>query len=227
MNPENNNTSQEKKNQVVIDFLDEDPVIPGQLFCVLSFLSPEGIKNCSMRGVKIRGVYKSQEEAERKCTELRKIDKYFDIYVCEVGKWCAWDDADKSYNQEYNNKQLNDLMKSYKENKDKSSLLYEQRKNELMRGKYEEKRKNKLKQKLEKKTQPTLVKTSIVSKDDEPQERTLEEIKKESEIQQQKIELVKNELIKEKKDLNKEKKVVVDMEERMKKISDIYDKLNH
>ena len=35
-----------------IDFLKEDPALPNQKYVLLSFLSPEGIKNCKVRGLK-------------------------------------------------------------------------------------------------------------------------------------------------------------------------------
>ena len=49
-----------------IDYLTEDEVINNKLYVCMSFLSPEGIKNCSVRGLKIRGVYKTQEEANKR-----------------------------------------------------------------------------------------------------------------------------------------------------------------
>jgi hypothetical protein len=50
-------------NTSTIDHLTEDEPIQGQLFVCLSFLSPEGIKNCSLRGVKFRGAFPTYETA--------------------------------------------------------------------------------------------------------------------------------------------------------------------
>ena len=49
-------------------------------------LSPEGIRNCNVRGLKIRGVYNTQEEANKRAEYLQKIDPNFHVFVGEVGK---------------------------------------------------------------------------------------------------------------------------------------------
>ena len=43
------------------------------------------------QGLKIRGVFQTQEEAEMKCKKLREIDPNHDIYVGPVGMWIPWD----------------------------------------------------------------------------------------------------------------------------------------
>ena len=40
-----------------------------------------------MRGIKVRGVFDSQEEAEMKCKMLRENDNSHDVYVGQVGLW--------------------------------------------------------------------------------------------------------------------------------------------
>lgn len=99
-----------------IDNLDEDPPIPGQKFACVSFISPEGLKNCSTRGLKIRGVYGSLDEARTACASLSKRDKYFDIFVCEIGKWCPWDPKPQQVEETiHKNKTQNKLMKGLQE----------------------------------------------------------------------------------------------------------------
>lgn len=112
-----------------IDNLDEDPVIKRQQFACISFVSPEGVMNTSIRAVKIRGVYESHEEAIKRCEELKNIDKYFDVFVGEVGKWLAWDPdphtcentiyrdekQDKIMKQNLNNNKMNELVGRKKE----------------------------------------------------------------------------------------------------------------
>lgn len=99
-----------------IDCLDEDPVILGQKFACVSFISPEGVMNCKIRGIKIRGVYGSYDEAKSACAKINKIDKYFDVFVCEVGKWCPWDPTpDQIKETVYGNKTQNKVMQSLKQ----------------------------------------------------------------------------------------------------------------
>jgi len=45
----------------------------------------------SVRGVKIRGVFSTQEEAEMKCKSLRENDPNHDIFVGPIGQWLSWD----------------------------------------------------------------------------------------------------------------------------------------
>ena len=123
------------KEGTAIDYLDEDDPIPGQLFYCISFLSPEGIRNCTTRGVKIRGVYSSYEQACDRCKELQEKDGDFDVHVGEMGKWLAWDpDPNSAKDQVYQEKELNDLMKGYKENLSKATKMQEQRKGDMIKN---------------------------------------------------------------------------------------------
>lgn len=82
----------------------------------------------SMRGVKIRGVYGNTKEAELKAKKLQTKDKYHNIFMGEVGKWTPWDPSPNDVkDQEYNNDQLNTLMKKYKENEDSREKFFEER----------------------------------------------------------------------------------------------------
>src|SRR3989304_5647810 len=113
-------TSTPTQNTKYIDYLTEDTPIPGQLWVCVSFLSPEGIKNCSVRGLKVRGVYGTHQEADNRAKELQKLDPDFNVFVGEVGKWLAWDpDPNDVQDSVYQEKELNDLMKGYKDNLEK------------------------------------------------------------------------------------------------------------
>jgi thymidylate synthase len=80
----------------------------------------------SMRGVKVRGVYGNPKEAEIKAKKLQSKDKYHNIFLGEVGKWTPWDPSPNEVkDQEYNNDQLNNLMKKYKENEDSREKFFE------------------------------------------------------------------------------------------------------
>jgi hypothetical protein len=82
----------------------------------------------SIRGVKVRGVYGNPKEAELKAKKLQSKDKYHNIFLGEVGKWTPWDPSPNEIkDQEYNNDQLNNLMKKYKENEDSREQFFEER----------------------------------------------------------------------------------------------------
>lgn len=73
------------------DNLDEDDPIKGQEYCILSFMSPEGIMNCNVRAVKFRGAFPTLAAAEKYASELEKKEKYFKIFCGESGKWLDFD----------------------------------------------------------------------------------------------------------------------------------------
>ncbi len=73
----------------------------------------------SVRGLKIRGTYSTQEEAVARTKKLQKNDPIHNIYVGEVGKWLPWDPKPHEVsNQEYANEELNSLMKAYNKNEE-------------------------------------------------------------------------------------------------------------
>lgn len=64
----------------------------------------------SVRGLKLRGVFSTQEEAEMRCKKLRDIDPTHDIFVGPVGMWIPWDpDAYKTGRIEFMEEELNQL----------------------------------------------------------------------------------------------------------------------
>jgi hypothetical protein len=81
----------------------------------------------SVRGLKVRGSYGTQEEASSRARKLQRNDPIHNIYVAEVGKWLAWDpNPNNVKDQEYQNDELNTLMKAYKENEEKREEFYKQ-----------------------------------------------------------------------------------------------------
>lgn len=81
----------------------------------------------SVRGVKIRGSYDSYREAEVRAKVLQRTDPTFDVFVGQVGYWLPWDpDAHNVDKQEYQNEQLNKLVKEYKDNEVKKDIFYQE-----------------------------------------------------------------------------------------------------
>lgn len=82
----------------------------------------------TIRGLKVRGVFGNVKEAEIKAKKLQNKDKYHNIFMADVGKWTPWDPSPHEVkDQEYNNDQLNTLMKKYRENEDSREQFFEQR----------------------------------------------------------------------------------------------------
>ena len=122
-------------NTKYIDYLSEDNMITNQQWVCISFLSPEGIKNCSVRGVKIRGSYPTRELANERAKELQETDPDFHVFVGEVGKWLAWDpDVNSVEENVHANEELNKLAHAYKDNLKKKDKLYHQRTKDLQKN---------------------------------------------------------------------------------------------
>jgi vacuolar-type H+-ATPase subunit I/STV1 len=82
----------------------------------------------SIRGLKVRGSFSTQEEAEMKCKSLREKDPNHDIYVGPVGVWIPWDpDAYKTGRVEYLEEELNALHKEKMKNEELAKKNFEER----------------------------------------------------------------------------------------------------
>jgi hypothetical protein len=125
------------------DFLDEDPQTLGQKYCVLSYTLPDpkkdnkGKQRCGFDTpmIKVRGSYSTFEECEARIEKLKAVDKYFHMYVANVGQWgpLLSDEQHKEAgtNAVFMNKDMNDFMKGYKDSQDTKNAEFEKRKNDL------------------------------------------------------------------------------------------------
>lgn len=88
----------------------------------------------SIRGIKIRGSFPSQEEAELRCKILRKVDPNHDVYVGPVGMWIPFHpDAYKTGRVEYMEETLNELMSEKEKNEEQAKNEFEYRVKETKR----------------------------------------------------------------------------------------------
>lgn len=101
----------------------------------------------TVRGLKVRGVFDTRREAEVRSKVLRRLDPSHHIYIGQVGFWLPWDPKpDDVAESEYQESQLNELMKKKLENEQMKNMHWEEekRKNvEHMKKKAEEARKKK------------------------------------------------------------------------------------
>ena len=82
----------------------------------------------STRGIKIRGVYPTMEEAEIRCKILREVDPNHDVFVGPIGLWMPFDpEAYKTGRVEYMEEELNQLMHEKQKNEANAKLNFEQR----------------------------------------------------------------------------------------------------
>lgn len=93
----------------------------------------------STRGLKVRGSYPTQEEAELRCKMLREIDPHHDIFVGPVGVWMPVDpEAYKTGRVEYLEEELNQLMQEKQKNETNAKSSFEQRVKETKQKAIEE-----------------------------------------------------------------------------------------
>lgn len=82
----------------------------------------------SVRGIKVRGVFPTQEEAESRCKIIRQFDTNHDVYVGPVGLWVPFHpESYKTGRVEYLEKELNDLMHEKYKNESKVKEEFEKR----------------------------------------------------------------------------------------------------
>ena len=223
-----------------IDFLDEDPEIPTQKYCVVSFISPEkvikqkqefmfekfvewmdyewkikGLENfmaflskkysvkiddllkdaqeyvnvrkeevkktdiheqyqifllknekdlqemydnkvefrTNMRGVKVRRAFATVEETQMFAKVLQRRYPKDNLYIGKVGAWLPWDPSEHLMPEvEYAEKELNELMRKYKENESNKEMFFAEQREESIRKQKEENEQRKKQNALEKKT---------------------------------------------------------------------------
>lgn len=223
-----------------VDFLDEDPEIPTQKYCVVSFISPEkvikqkqefffekfvawmdyewkikGLENfmaflskkysvkiddllkdaqeyvnvrkeevkktdiheqyqifllknekdlqemydnkvefrTNMRGVKVRRSFATVEETQMFAKVLQRRYPKDNLYIGKVGAWLPWDPSEHLMPEvEYAEKELNELMRKYKENESNKEMFFAEQREESIRKQKEENEQRKKQNALEKKT---------------------------------------------------------------------------
>lgn len=93
----------------------------------------------STRGIKVRGVFNTQEEAELRCKKLREMDPNHDIFVGPVGVWIPFDpDAYKTGRIEFLEDELNQLHHEKLKNEAEAKMAFEARVKETKRKAIEE-----------------------------------------------------------------------------------------
>ena len=94
------------------------------------------------RGLKVRGVYSTQQEAELRCKLLREVDPNHNVYVGPVGMWMPWEpEAYKTGRVEYLEEELNQLMSEKNKNEAIAKREFEKRVKETKMKAIEENKK--------------------------------------------------------------------------------------
>lgn len=93
----------------------------------------------SVRGLKNRGNFSTQEEAEMHCKKLREKDPSHDIFVAPVGVWLPWDpNAYKTGRVDFMEEELNKLHQEKMKNEKKAKEEFDKRIKDTKRKAIEE-----------------------------------------------------------------------------------------
>ena len=138
----------------------------------------------SVRGIKVRGVFPTQQEAELRCKMLRQNDPNHDVYVGPVGVWVPFHpEAYKTGRVEYMEETLNELMSEKNKNEAKAKDEFDSRVKESKEKAMEDNKKkalesgNKLTQTLNK--DGDLVSVANTNTQDTGELTTIEDVRKE------------------------------------------------
>lgn len=122
-----------KTNMKEVDYLPEDKPIPSQNFALISIVGPGMKAACSVYGAKVRGVCSTMEETKALSKRIMEEDNLFDIYTVPIGKFFPLNVSDdRSIPVEYQNEELNKLMKSYMESTENSHREFKKNKEEQL-----------------------------------------------------------------------------------------------
>jgi hypothetical protein len=85
----------------------------------------------NVRGVKVRRVFANLEEAQMFTKVLQRKYPRDNLYIGKVGCWLPWDPSENVMPEvEYAEKELNEMMRKYKENEINKDIFFDERKNE-------------------------------------------------------------------------------------------------
>jgi hypothetical protein len=83
----------------------------------------------NVRGVKVRRVFANIEEAQMFTKVLQRKYPRDNLYIGKVGCWLPWDPSENVVQEvEYAEKELNELMRKYKENEVNRDIFFEEEK---------------------------------------------------------------------------------------------------
>ncbi len=109
----------------------DDTKIPGQNYALISIVSPETNQKYDHVCLKIKGVFKTLEDANKHAVMLQKIDSVFDIYVVEMYSWLLVPPDPELLEQKHVDNKLNEIIGGHRESQLKAKAYFDERKRDL------------------------------------------------------------------------------------------------
>jgi hypothetical protein len=111
----------------------------------------------NVRGVKVRRVFSNLEEAQMFTKVLQRRYPRDNLYIGKVGCWLPWDPSENVVQEvEYAEKELNEMMRKYKENEVNKDIFFEERKQEKIEDQKKENAKRRAEAAAEKEKESAL-----------------------------------------------------------------------
>jgi hypothetical protein len=93
----------------------------------------------NVRGVKIRRVFANLEECQQHAKVMQRRFPRDNLYIGKVGCWLPWDPSEHMLPEvEYAEKELNELMRKYKENEVNRDIFFEEEKQQKVESQKKE-----------------------------------------------------------------------------------------
>jgi hypothetical protein len=100
----------------------------------------------NVRGIKIRRVFANLDECQAYAKVLQRRYPRDSLFVGKVGAWLPWDPSEHLISEvEYAEKELNEMMRRYKENESNREIFFEEEKAAKIKAQKEENERNRKK----------------------------------------------------------------------------------
>jgi hypothetical protein len=106
--------------------------VSGQNYALISVVSPQSGQKSENICLKIKGVFKTLEDANKHAEMLQKINSTFDIYVVEMYSWLLVPPDPTLIEQKHVDSKLNEIIGGHRESQLKAKMYFEERKSELI-----------------------------------------------------------------------------------------------
>jgi len=93
----------------------------------------------TMRGMKVRGVFRNIDEANQRAEQMRDFEPAFNVFVGQVGYWMPFNPISiDSVDSVYAEQQLNELIKGKNEEEEKVKAQFNSRKEDMIKKSIDE-----------------------------------------------------------------------------------------
>jgi hypothetical protein len=93
----------------------------------------------NVRGVKVRRIFASLEECQQYAKVMQRKYPRDNLYIGKIGCWLPWDPSEHMMPEvEYAEKELNELMRKYKENEVNRDIFFEEEKQQKIEAQKKE-----------------------------------------------------------------------------------------